>query len=140
MPELIQVPTGTTSDQMYLVTMDEDLWLAYPDETKEYCKSEWRKKATALKGVRYVGLRVVPDELFPSGNKEHPYFAWQATIERESAAPFTVHLEATVALSPSVKFTPMYQAEIVKQLAVRYGAGTRWVIRQGGETLAMGKL
>lgn len=72
----MDVPMGTTANNSYVIEYDEDLWESLPESSKDTCKGVWRKKAESL-GVRWVGLRLVPDPMFPRGAREKPYIAWQ---------------------------------------------------------------
>ena len=139
MGEVVPVPEGTASDQTYLVSYSEDLWFALPEDRREYCKYVWTLKATSVKGVKYVMLRLLPDELFPSFGNEKPYIMWQDRIERAYEAPFKVELTFDVYLRDQ-KLTTVYKAEILRQLSVRYGHGFRYAIWQNGAKLAAGKL
>lgn len=140
MPDILTpVPDGTASDQMYLVSYSEDLWFALPEERREFCKYTWTLKATSMPGVKYVALRLLPDELFPSFGNEKPYIMWQERIERADAAPFVVELTVDVYLR-GIELTLTYKAEILRQLSVRYGNGFRYAIWKNGAKLAAGKL
>lgn len=72
-------PPTIVHDGSYVVDYDEDQWKRYTEETQEFCRQTWTKKAQALRCER-VALRLIPDPLFPSGEKDKPYFVWQHNL------------------------------------------------------------
>lgn len=63
---------GTASELVYLVEYDEDQWMKYSEEDKQYCMDTWIKKAEPLEVERVV-VRIHPDILFPRYGNQRPY-------------------------------------------------------------------
>jgi hypothetical protein len=81
----------------YLVEYDEDLWNKYDKAGQEHCFETWAKKAKPM-GAQFVVLRLIPDALFPSGDKTIPYVARSYPVDQETFNPVTV----TVKLSAQI--------------------------------------
>lgn len=81
----------------YLVEYDEDLWSKYDKAGQEHCFETWAKKAKPM-GAQFVVLRLIPDALFPSGDRTIPYVARSYPVDHETFNPVTV----TVKLSAQI--------------------------------------
>jgi hypothetical protein len=81
----------------YLVEYDEDLWNRYDKAGQEHCFETWAKKAKPM-GAVFVVLRLVPDPVFPSGDKTIPYVARSYPVEQDTFNPIniTVQLKAEI--------------------------------------------
>lgn len=78
----IEVKDGVPSNRWYVIEYDEDQWYRYDDAGKQFCYDTWIKKATPLPDIDMVVLRLIPDPVFPRGDKELPYIEWQHCIDR----------------------------------------------------------
>lgn len=85
----------------YLVEYDEDQWLKYDKEGQEFCFETWAKKAKPL-GAVFVVLRLVPDPLFPSGEKTTPYIFRSYPVEQETFNPIQVNVNFSARIDPDV--------------------------------------
>lgn len=136
----IDVPSGDAAGLTYFVQYDEDLWNALDDERRDFCKSEWVRKATPLDGVRFVVLRLIPDALFPSGEHETPYVAWQHEItEKDDDPDYEISVVISVVLA--VEWTPQLQSTIMRSLAKQFPSGAKFAIcTRKGYVLSRGVL
>lgn len=73
----------------YLVEYDEDQWLKYDKEGQDFCFEQWSRKAKPM-GALFVVLRLIPDALFPSGDKTVPYVVRSYPVDQETFNPITV--------------------------------------------------
>lgn len=123
----------------YVVNYSEDLWLA-TEHSHDFAKETWRKKARDA-GCTVVGLRLHPDELFPSGEHELPYLAWSETIKQDDGEGFEIATQVTVTVDTSTKFIePPMRVRISKALA-QQPAGTRYtIVNRDGLLIDAGKL
>lgn len=83
----------------YLVEYDEDQWLKYDKEGQEHCFEAWVRKAKPM-GAMFVVLRLIPDPLFPSGEKTMPYIVRSYAVERETFNPITVTVTLKAQIHP----------------------------------------
>jgi hypothetical protein len=81
----------------YLVEYDEDQWNKYDKEGQEHCFKTWAGKAKPM-GAVFVVLRLIPDALFPSGDKTLPYIARSYPVEQETFNPVTVTCKLTATI------------------------------------------
>lgn len=139
---LVPIPSGEDQGGIYLVEFDEDLWKSYDLELQEYCKAEWRKKATPIAKCRFVLLRLYPDPLFPTHGHEKPYTEWQEPIEHPDAAPFTVDTTIYIRLrNDAVAVDPAMRPAITQRLGEVGQPGAAWrIVTPNGTVLESGKL
>jgi hypothetical protein len=83
----------------YLVEYNEDLWTKYDKAGQEFCFEQWARKAKPM-GAVFVVLRLIPDALFPSGDKTLPYVARSYPVEQEAFNPVTVSCKLTAMIHP----------------------------------------
>jgi hypothetical protein len=83
----------------YLVEYDEDQWLKYDKAGQEHCFETWAKKAKPM-GAQFVVLRLIPDPLFPSGDKTIPYAARSYPVDQETFNPITVTVTLKAQIHP----------------------------------------
>ncbi len=119
-----QVIDGVPSEGMYLVEYDEDNWKGLPADRQEYCKTVWTQKAKWA-GSSRIGLWLIPDPLFPSGDKERPYFVWQANIEQAKLKSYNFHAHVRVKVVDAL--TGELLSAIMRQIS-QYPKGTDWSI------------
>lgn len=81
----------------YLVEYDEDQWNKYDKEGQEHCLTTWAGKAKPM-GAVFVVLRLIPDALFPSGEKVVPYVARSYPVEQDTFNPVTVACKLTATI------------------------------------------
>lgn len=136
--------TEIVAGKAYLITYDEDLWKSYDDDGRQFCKDTWIKKATPMADVRFVVLKLVPDDLFPMHGHETPYVEWQHQIDRPPECGFTVDACVTfTVVSDTAKYVdPVTRMEMTKRMQdMRYPAGTHFRIVNGnGDVIERGKL
>lgn len=89
-----QIEKNYRDQPVYLVEYDEDLWNRFDQKGQDHCFATWAKKAKPL-GALYVVLRLVPDALFPSGDKTQPYIAKQVPVELDILDPILVTVKLT---------------------------------------------
>jgi hypothetical protein len=78
----------------YLVEYDEDLWNRYDKPGQEHCFQTWAGKAKPM-GAVFVVLKLIPDPVFPSGDKTVPYVVRSYPVEQEAFNPVTVTCKLT---------------------------------------------
>lgn len=83
----------------YLIEYDEDQWLKYDKEGQEHCFETWAAKAKPM-GAEFVVLRLIPDPLFPSGDKTIPYVARSYPVNQETFNPITVSVKLSAMIHP----------------------------------------
>lgn len=133
----INVPDGSAVGLTYFVSYSEDLWLGLDDDRREYCKQRWLEVATPIPGVRFIVLRLIPDPLFPSTDKESPYVAWQQEIEKQGDADYT--MKAVIAVEMNVEWTAALQSKMMRDMAAHYPSGSKFEIRtRKGNLLSKG--
>lgn len=110
----IQPAEGTASEQAYLVAYNEDLWFSYSEETREFCKETWIRKAEPL-NVRFVVLRLTPDPVFPMRGHEKPYVEW-----RHMFPPKTRLRPATLTFDQLKAIVRTGDKEAIVEAAIRY--------------------
>lgn len=139
---VIDVPSGAEAGRIYLVNYDEDLWKAFDAESQQFCKDTWIKKATPIPGVKYVVLRLHPDDLFPMHGNEKPYVEWKHEIDRPPECGFTVEALVTVTVQGEAKYLePVKRSEISRALEGTGKPGTPWrIVNQRGDVLEHGRL
>lgn len=136
-----EVREGSQAGGIWLVEYDEDDWKALPDATKDHCRDTWIKKASALKEVRFVVLKLIPDELFPMHGHEKPYVEWQHAIDRGPEKGYTVETLVAVQLPAPYELSPLLRSRIESELRETHPKGTVWSIRgAAGVSLAMGRI
>lgn len=123
-----KVQRESQSGGIYLVEYSEDLWYDLPDATKDHCRSEWIKKATAMKEVRFVVLKLLPDDLFPMHGHELPYVHWQHAIDRGNECGYTYAAGVGVKLNKGTEFTPLLRSRIESELREKFPKGTVWQV------------
>ena len=89
---MFNVEQNHAGQDCYVVQYDEDQWKRYDTERQEFCLAEWVKQATPM-GAHYIVLRLLPDALFPSGDKTAPYVARTIPIQREDFDPVQISIK-----------------------------------------------
>lgn len=82
MAQVTDIKDGTVSDSVYLVEYNEDQWMKYSEEDKQYCMDTWVKKAKPT-GVSRVVVKIHPDILFPRYGRDRPYIDRQYRFPQE---------------------------------------------------------
>lgn len=122
------VPSGSPAGLTYFVSYEEDLWNALDDDHKDFCKAHWVKVSTPIPDVRHIVLRLIPDALFPSGEHELPYVAWQHEIlEKDNDPDYT--MSAVVSVTMNTDWTAALQSKMMREMARAYPSGSRFEIR-----------
>lgn len=141
MVAIVDVPSGSEAGKIYLVHYDEDLWKAFNAEQQEFCKDTWLRKATAIDGIRFVVLKLVPDELFPMHGHEKPYVEWQVPIDAPPESGFTVETTVTVTVEGDAKYVdPVMRMEITKSLSGLMRGVAFQIVNKRGDVIERGKL
>lgn len=137
---LVDMPGGKEQGSVYLVDYNEDLWLSFDDEGRQYCKDTWYKKAEVIPGCKFVTLRLIPDDLFPMHGHEKPYVAWQQSIERAMPNGFVIDVQVTVTVEGDGRYVdPIKRMRISKALEGTAATGTPWrIINAAGNVLEHG--
>jgi len=131
------LPDGEASQRVYLVTYDEDQWNRYTPEQQEFCKDQWKAKASVIPGVKYVTLRLVPDELFPSGDKTKPYAAWTHKFDTPEVSWI---IKATLVLKTDRKLDVIERCGLIEQYRAKMGGGIPYEFVEKGITTVKGVL
>lgn len=76
----------------YLVEYDEDQWNKYDKAGQEHCFATWADKAKPM-GARFVVLRLIPDPIFPTGDRTVPYVARSYVVDQETFNPISVSVK-----------------------------------------------
>lgn len=141
MVQVVDIPSGAQSGKIYLVNYDEDLWFKFDDEGRQFCKDTWIRKATPIPDVRFVVLKLHPDDLFPMHGKEKPYVEWQFEIDRPPECGFAIATTVTVTVEGDAKYVDtVMRMEITKSLSGLM-AGVAFVIQnKRGDVIERGKL
>lgn len=124
---VVDMPSGTAAGKLYLIHMEEDLWKGLDPDRQAFCKAQWTEKATAIPEVRFVVLKLVPDELFPVHGHDKPYVEWQEAIDRPPECGFERRVELTLCITGDGKLNPVMRAEMTGYL-VGHVKGTRYCI------------
>lgn len=148
MPTVIEPFGGIFSEiadgRVYMVNYSEDLWKAFDAEGQQFCKDTWIKKATPIANIKYVVLRLIPDELFPMHGHETPYVEWQHEIERAPECGFTLEATFTVCVPYQHKQdipVNMYMDIRKKIRAAAVVKEGHWqIVSKGGNVLDHGSL
>lgn len=93
-PRIIENHAG---QPCYLVEYDEDQWNKYDKAGQEYCFETWAKKAKPM-GAVFVVLKLVPDPLFPTGDKSIPYVARSYAVEQDTFNPVSISVKLTAVI------------------------------------------
>lgn len=121
-------PEGVVTGKTYLVNYDEDLWLALDNERREFCQQTWVEKAKVMPAVKWVVLKLIPDDLFPTNGHETPYIVWQLELKRPPECGFTVSSDIVVIVDNNFAFIqPKMRADISRALE-DYKRGTPYSI------------
>jgi len=119
MAEVI-VPDGDPAGKLYLVNYEEDQWMKYDDDGREFCWQSWIKWATPLKCTKVV-LRLIPDELFPMHGNEMPYLLERDIEGVAHLDPFKVKIIAYIDINPDVWKTDADKMD-AREAAKAFGA------------------
>lgn len=128
MPSIIPAE-GSQSNSMYLIEYNEDQWLKYSDDQKQFCYDTWIKKAEPL-SVTFVTLRLMPDPIFPINGRTKPYVEWQHRFDRKAETILTVNHALVAIYSTEATMTPAAIRERDAILAT-FPSGTWYEIWNG---------
>ena len=133
-------PSYASGEMVAYVRYGEEQFLAYDDERKAFCYSEWIRKMEPLEGIRFLVLQLIPDPLFPTRGNELPYIYWRHDFgPRTKGKPWTVVPVVNVEYQES-HFDAKHRSDIMRELAAAYPSGTRYVIRHKHNVIAQGTL
>ena len=144
MTDTFGVPLGTPSKLAYLIRMEEDTWLRWPEGDREAAKELWLEEAKrhVTEGgadLRIVCLQLIPDPLFPSTAKTTPYVEWQVLLRKPDEEDFRTLV--TIELNPErvTSLTPQLRIRISGELG-KHPLGTPYKIISGEAVLDHGRI
>jgi hypothetical protein len=130
------IEQNSSGQDCYLIQYDEDQWNRYDKTRQLHCFAEWEKKATAL-GAEYVVLRLIPDPIFPSGDKTVPYVARSIAIRRDDFNPIRTSMKLTAEIDGDTwdRATEMQRGDLkakartqLGMIAMQHGEGCTYEI------------
>lgn len=131
----------TAGADTYFVRYDENLFLAYDLEQRQFCYETWIAKARPM-GCKRLTVQLIPDDLFPSFGNEKPYIYYNEAIAQPDAKPYKLVTCAFVEIDPNAygkmsNLDGMKVRQEAREVAKRANCD-KWYLKLGGAILEQG--